>query len=50
MEGNVIAKVAMMTKADSERMPIKTGVEPSLTDAEIRHYIDEVLKEVSVKK
>jgi hypothetical protein len=50
MEGNIIDRIAMMTKSDSERMPIESGIEPSLTDEEVRLYIDKVLKEIRIKK
>jgi hypothetical protein len=45
MEQEIKKKVLDLAKADSERDREMTGVDPSLTDNDLRYYLDEVIKE-----
>jgi antitoxin component HigA of HigAB toxin-antitoxin module len=43
-------KVTKMTADNANRLTEQSGIEPSLTDKEIKSYLDEVLEELSKVK
>ena len=46
MEQEIQKKVIEFTKRNQERMAEKTGIQPSLTDEDVRAYLEQVIKEV----
>jgi hypothetical protein len=50
MEQEIERRVISMTKQNEEILANETGVEPSLSDSEVKEYLREVLKEVKKGK
>jgi hypothetical protein len=50
MEQQIRKKVMHVTKAQSDNTVENSGVQPSLTEYEIKEYLDEVLQEIKVSK
>jgi hypothetical protein len=50
MDHRILDRVLLTSKKISEDMPEETGVSTSLTDKEIKDYIEEVLEETNKKK
>ena len=46
MQKEVESRVIKVVKAQSAEIEDQTGTKPSLTDDEIKEYLDEVLKEI----
>ena len=50
MEQELQKKVLAIAKKSSDMMTEDTGFEPSLSDDEMKHYLEEVIKEIKVRK
>jgi hypothetical protein len=50
MEHEIERKVIRITKKQQENMAEETGIQPSISEDDIRGYLDEVLKEVKSKR
>jgi len=50
MEQEIQKKVIEFTKRNQERMAEKTGIQPSLTDEDVKAYLEQVIKEVKKPK
>jgi hypothetical protein len=50
MEQEIQERVIALTKQNQERMAEETGIEPSLTDDEMKQYLEEVINEVRKQK
>jgi hypothetical protein len=50
MEQEIQRRVVAMTKANQDILENETGVEPSLSESEVKEYLQEVLKEVKKGK
>jgi hypothetical protein len=50
MDRRILDKVLMTSRKISEGMPEQTGVSASLSDIEIKEYIEEVLAETHKRK
>jgi hypothetical protein len=50
MEQEIKKKVIEVAKADSNRDREQTGIEPSLTDDELKQYLDRVIKEKALQR
>jgi hypothetical protein len=50
MEQEIERRVISMTKENEDILANETGVEPSLSEAEVKEYLREVLKEVKKGK
>jgi hypothetical protein len=50
MDRRILDKVLVTTKKISEGMPEETGISTSLSDIEIKEYIEEVLAETHKRK
>jgi hypothetical protein len=50
MEKEIQSKVLTITRQVSERIEEDTGVESSMTEADMRKYLNEVLKEIKSTK
>jgi hypothetical protein len=46
MEKEIVANIARILKKQSDEMTKETGITPSLDDAEIKQYVDDVISEV----
>ena len=47
MEQKIQKEVLTIAKANSDAMTKETGIEPSLSDEDVKQYLDQVLKEIS---
>lgn len=50
MEQQILKKVMKLTRVQSDNIIQNSGVQPSLTEYEIKEYLDEVLQEIKVSK
>ena len=50
MEQELQKKVLAIAKKNSDMMIEDTGFEPSLSDDEMKQYLEEVIKEIKVRK
>lgn len=50
MEQKLQKKVLTIAKAAADAMTKETGIEPSLSDDDVKQYLDEVLKEISKRR
>jgi len=46
MEQEIQNKVLTFTKRNQERMAEETGIQPSLTDEDVKEYLEQVIREV----
>jgi hypothetical protein len=50
MEQELQKRVLTIAKKNSDIMTEETGVQPSLSEDDMKQYLEEVLKEIKVKK
>jgi hypothetical protein len=50
MEHEIQKKVIEFTKRNQDRMAEETGIQPSLTDEDVKAYLEQVIKEVKKPK
>jgi hypothetical protein len=50
MEQELQKRVLTIAKKSSENMTQETGVQPSLSENDMKQYLDEVLQEIKVRK
>ena len=46
MEQQIQKKVVEFTKRNQDRMTEETGIQPSLTDEDVKAYLEQVIREV----
>ena len=46
MEQEIQKKVMTLTKRNQERMAEETGIQSSLTDGDVKEYLEQVIREV----
>ncbi len=50
MEQELHKRVLTIAKKNSDIMTEETGIEPSLSEDDMKQYLEEVLKEIKVRK
>ena len=50
MEQEIQKKVIEFTKRNQDKMSEETGIQPSLTDEDVKAYLEQVIKEVKKPK